>query len=139
MTVKGRRRLKLMLRSAPLALVMFAAAACQPASTSPKPSAPPALPAASAPSEPGVAAFAQAACGGCHAVKAGVLSPNPASPGFAEIANKPGLTQASLATWLRDAHNYPEDMDFDLDAAQVEALARYILTLRDADYRAPIS
>jgi len=53
---------------------------------------------ATARAERGVAAFAQAACGGCHAVKAGMLSANPASLGFAEIANKAGLTQASLAT-----------------------------------------
>jgi mono/diheme cytochrome c family protein len=96
-------------------------------------------PVAQAPAEPGIAAFAQAACGGCHAVKAGMLSPNPASPGFAEIANRAGLTQGSLGTWLRDAHNYPEDMDFDLDPAQVEALVAYILSLREADYRPPIS
>ena len=125
-----------MTRSLPLVLALFVTAACQPASPPPQQSAPPV---ASAPAEPGIAAFAQAACGGCHAVKTGVLSPNPASPGFAEIANKAGLTQTSLATWLRDAHNYPEDMDFDLDAVQVEALAGYILTLREADYRAPIS
>jgi mono/diheme cytochrome c family protein len=87
----------------------------------------------------GVLAFAQAACGGCHAVEAGSLSPNPASPSFADIANRPGLTQGTLATWLRDAHNYPEDMDFDLYDKQVDALSEYILTLRDPAYRAPIS
>jgi mono/diheme cytochrome c family protein len=82
---------------------------------------------------------AQAACGGCHAVRPDALSPNPGSPAFAEIANKPEVTQSSLATWLRDAHNYPEDMDFDLNAAQVDALAAYILTLRDPAYKSPIS
>lgn len=120
--------------------VLSAVAACQsPSGGQQDQAAGPPTPIAEAPAEPGIAAFAQAACGGCHAVKAGSLSPNPASPGFAEIANKAGMTQASLATWLRDAHNYPEDMEFELDAAQVEALAAYILTLREADYRAPIS
>lgn len=91
------------------------------------------------PPDPPIAAFAQAACGGCHAVRPDSLSPNPASPAFAEIANRPGLTEASMATWLRDAHNYPEDMDFELDGKQVDALAAYILSLRVPDYRAPIS
>lgn len=83
-------------------------------------------------------AFAQAACGGCHAVEAGMLSPNPLSPPFAEIVNRKGLTADSLTSWLRDAHNYPEEMDFDLDKPQVEDLAAYMLTLRDKDYEKPI-
>ncbi len=87
----------------------------------------------------GTLAFAQAACGGCHAVEAGTLSPNPASPSFEEIANRKKLSEATLATWLRDAHNYPEVMDFDLDQAQVDALAAHILTLRDPAWREPIS
>lgn len=120
--------------------VLSAVAACQsPSGGPPSQAAAISPPVAEVPAEPGITAFAQAACGGCHAVKAGSLSPNPASPGFAEIANKGGLTEASLTTWLRDAHNYPEDMEFDLDAAQVEALVAYILALREADYRAPIS
>jgi mono/diheme cytochrome c family protein len=128
-----------MMKLVALASILLGAAACQPVAAPASRSATPSQPAASIPAEPGIAAFAQAACGGCHAVKAGALSPNPASPGFAEIANRAGLTQGSLGTWLRDAHNYPEDMDFDLDPAQVEALVAYILSLREADYRAPIS
>ncbi len=80
-------------------------------------------------------AFVQAACGGCHAVEAPGLSPNPASPPFADIANRDGLTKATLLNWLTDAHNYPEVMDFDLDPPQVEEIADYILTLRSEDYR----
>lgn len=80
-------------------------------------------------------AFVQAACGGCHAVETPGLSPNPASPPFAQIANRAGLTRATLLHWLSDAHNYPEVMDFDLDEAQVEQIADYILTLRSAGYR----
>lgn len=126
-------------RSLPIFLTL-ALAACQSASDAPSRqmvAVPP--PAAATPGELGIVAFSQAACGGCHAVRSETLSPNPASPAFAEIANRSGLTQASLATWLRDAHNYPEDMDFDLDGAKADALAAYILSLREADYRAPIS
>ena len=80
-------------------------------------------------------AFVQAACGGCHSVEPPDLSPNPLSPPFADIANREGLTKATLVGWLTDAHNYPEMMDFDLDPPQVEDIADYILTLRSDDYR----
>ena len=83
-------------------------------------------------------AFAQGACGGCHAVEHPGLSPNPEAPPFAAIVNRGGLTQQTLATWLRDAHNYPEEMDFDLGAPQVEALVEYMLTLQDENYRPTI-
>lgn len=76
-------------------------------------------------------AFAQASCGGCHAVEQQGLSPNPESPTFAEIASRPGVTVRTLSTYLRDAHNYPEAMDFDLTRQQANALAEYMLTLRE--------
>lgn len=82
-------------------------------------------------------AFAQAACGGCHAVEPPGLSPNSQSPTFADIANSPGLTDDTLALWLSDAHNYPEEMDFDLNEKQVETIARHMLRLRDPDYEKP--
>lgn len=83
-------------------------------------------------------AFAQAACGGCHAVEANDLSPVPDVPRWIDIANRPGLSEVTLANWLRDAHNYPEMMDFDLDGDQVDMIASYMLTLRSTDYkRAP--
>lgn len=83
--------------------------------------------------------FAQAACGGCHAVQAPWLSPNPAAPGFADVANREGVTEETLHTYLIDAHNYPLEMDFDLDSSQARALAQYILALRDPNYRPPPS
>lgn len=83
-------------------------------------------------------AFAQAACGGCHAVEPPGLSPNPKSPTFADIANSPGLTDDTLAVWLSDAHNYPEEMDFDLNDKQIETIARHMLRLRDPDYEKSI-
>lgn len=83
-------------------------------------------------------AFVQAACGGCHAVEANDLSPNPQAPRWVDIANRPELTEDTLASWLRDAHNYPEIMDFDLDGDQVDMIAAYMVTLRSPDYkRAP--
>lgn len=79
-------------------------------------------------------AFVEAACGGCHAVEPPFLSPNPASPSFAAIANRRGLSERSLATWLSEAHNYPEEMDFTLTKPQVDQIAAYMVTLRDAGY-----
>jgi hypothetical protein len=84
-----------------------------------------------------VLAFAQAACGGCHAVEQDMLSPNPLAPEWPRIVNTPGLTSASLERWLVDAHNYPEEMDFDLDAPQVEDLVAYMLGLRREGYEPP--
>jgi mono/diheme cytochrome c family protein len=83
-------------------------------------------------------AFAQAACGGCHSVARYGASPNPNSPPFAAIVNQQGLTRQTLATWLRDAHNYPEEMEFSLDGPEVDRLVDYMLTLRDPNYRPQI-
>ena len=79
-------------------------------------------------------AFVEAACGGCHAVEPPFLSPNPRSPSFAAIANRRGLSEQSLADWLAEAHNYPEDMDFTLTRKQIDQIAAYMVTLRDAGY-----
>lgn len=79
-------------------------------------------------------AFVEAACGGCHAVEPPFLSPNPASPSFAAIANRNGLSEKSLADWLEDAHNYPEMMDFTLTRAQIDQIAHYMVSLRKAGY-----
>ncbi len=80
-------------------------------------------------------AFVEAACGGCHAVEPPFLSPNPESPSFAAIANREGLSEATLGSWLFDAHNYPEQMDFTLTREQAEQIADYMITLRRAGYR----
>lgn len=119
------------------AFALFAAplltlAACQtPGSENP----PPMVGKATSPSpDTRAPAFVEAACGGCHAVEPPFLSPNPASPSFAAIANRRGLSEASLADWLAEAHNYPEDMDFTLTRPQINQIARYMVTLRDAGY-----
>lgn len=82
--------------------------------------------------------FAQQACGDCHAVTPPGVSPNPKSPPFTDIANSPGLTNETLAVWLTDAHNYPEDMNFRLNREQVDTIARHMLRLRDPNYEKSI-
>ncbi len=80
-------------------------------------------------------AFAQAACGGCHAVEPEWLSPNSEAPTFAAIANQSRLTGETLSNYLKDAHNYPEAMDFELTAEHVDQLTVYILSLRSGDFK----
>ena len=82
-------------------------------------------------------ALAQAACAGCHSVERYGLSPNPKSPEFPTIANARGLSVATLTNWLRNAHNYPEEMDFYLEDDEVASLVGYILSLRDEAYQPP--
>lgn len=96
----------------------FALAAC---ATTPEP----------APAPP---AFVEAACGGCHAVEPPFLSPNRRAPSFEAVANRPGVTRATIRAWLVNAHNYPEEMDFDLERDHVEQVSGYMITLRRRDY-----
>ena len=97
---------------------------------------PPAEPAASTVAPPGQA-FAQASCGGCHAVGRSGSSSNPNAPPFPAIVNQEGLTAETLSFWLRGAHNYPREMDFYLAEREVDELVAYMLTLRDPNYRRP--
>lgn len=97
---------------------------------------PSAEPAASAAQSRGQA-LAQASCGSCHAIERYGLSPNRAAPPFAAIVNQQELTAETLSTWLRDAHNYPQQMEFSLGERAVDDLVAYMLTLRDPDYRPP--
>jgi mono/diheme cytochrome c family protein len=91
-----------------------------------------------APSPERKVAFVQGSCGGCHAVDRHGVSPNPNAPPFAAIVNRPGLTAETLAIWLRDAHNYPAEMEFYLEGAEVDLLVEHMLTLRDPNYRPAI-
>jgi mono/diheme cytochrome c family protein len=83
------------------------------------------------------AGLAQQACGGCHAVGRAGTSRNPNAAPFAAIANQEGLTAETLSTWLRGAHNYPREMDFQLNDQQVDLLVAHMLSLRDPNYRRP--
>ena len=78
--------------------------------------------------------YVEAVCGECHAVTANAVSPKPDAPGFADIANSPGLTRETLETFLSDAHNYPMQMDVDLDETDIEIIADHIMTLQSDDY-----
>ena len=80
-------------------------------------------------------AYAQGSCGGCHAVERYGESPNPSAPPFAHIVNQEGLTRETLSSWLRDAHNYPAEMEFYLEPREVDYLVGHMLTLRDENYR----
>lgn len=114
------------LKPLPVLAFAFGLAACQPVP-----------PAGTASAPPVGEALASARCGTCHAIGRQGLSPNPNAPPFAAIVNQPGLTDATLSTWLRDAHNYPQDMDFTLGEGEVDALIAHMLMLRDPDYRPP--
>lgn len=82
--------------------------------------------------------FAAARCAGCHAIRPGQGSPNPEAPPFQAVANQPGLTGATLQQFLRDSHNYPAAMNFEIDRAATGDLANYIVTLKSKNYRPAI-
>lgn len=75
--------------------------------------------------------FAQAHCASCHAVARNQYSPNPAAPPWEDVVNKEGLTRETLTYWLRHSHNFPEIMNFEIEDGQIDALASYMLTLRE--------
>ena len=80
-------------------------------------------------------AFAQRRCSACHGVTANTISPNPESPPFEDIANRPGVTRATLRAFLRDSHNYPAAMNFRVERARIRDLADYVLTMKQPGYR----
>jgi hypothetical protein len=82
--------------------------------------------------------FARNRCSDCHAVARWEDSRNPDAPPFERIANTPGLTRESLGKWLRDAHNYPDAMYFEIPAEHIDDLAAYMITLRRDDYKPEI-
>lgn len=108
-------------------LAIASLAACQTATTDP------------APKLTGKAAegkqLADALCSSCHAVAVGEVSPNPQAPTFPNIANMSGLTVVTLVDFLRDSHNFPERMNFEVVPEDAEALAAYMITLRADDYK----
>ena len=76
-------------------------------------------------------AFAQAHCASCHAVARLKISPHPEAPTFEEVVNTPGLSSETLNSWLRNSHNFPEIMGFEIEPDQIDDLAAYMLTLQD--------
>lgn len=83
-------------------------------------------------------AFAQARCSACHAITAQGIPPNPESPPFAAVVNRPGITRDTLRQFLRDSHNFPGAMNFRVEPEQIDDLADYMLTLQTPGYRPPI-
>lgn len=79
--------------------------------------------------------LAKQRCSACHAVTENGISPNPESPPFEDIANRPGITTATIGLFLRDSHNFPAAMNFRLDDIHVSDLSQYILTMKKLDYR----
>ena len=114
-----------------MALASLLLAGCQSAGPVAAPAAAPSPAAANADAVPD---YVTAICGECHAVRDNAVSVNPQAPGFADIANSPGLTRDTLVTFLSDAHNYPMQMDVDLVEEDIELIADYMLTLQSDDY-----
>ncbi len=83
-------------------------------------------------------ATAKARCAACHAVTANGSSPNPESPAFEDIANRSGLTTATLRQYLRDAHNYPDAMQFRLNRNEARDLSAYLITLKRPGHKPAI-
>lgn len=120
-----------------MATLLFSITACQtgPVNQAGPTGQPQTAPAATLPKGDEGLTFIETSCGRCHGVEKTDLSPLTQAPTFAAIANRDGLTQVSLATWLKEAHNYPEMMDFDLHPERADAIAEYMMTLRQDDYR----
>ncbi|WP_156423805.1 hypothetical protein [Erythrobacter sp. YT30] len=85
-------------------------------------------------SQPTPPNLVQGVCGDCHGVEPPFLSPNPSAPSFADIANRQGMSEESLTSWLIEAHNYPELMDFELSESEAGEVARYLISLQSEDY-----
>jgi len=80
-------------------------------------------------------AFAGDLCTRCHATENNRVSPNPQAPPFEDIAGRPGVTGDTLRQFLKDAHNFPDAMQFRLSPADTRDLAAYIMTLRSESRR----
>lgn len=112
-----------------VAIAMLSLGACTTSSPAVKNANVTAVPAADAATR-GLA-FAQAHCASCHAVAINQYSPVPAAPAFPAVINTPGLTPETLGTWLRDSHNFPEIMNFEIKPDHIADLAAYMMTLRE--------
>ena len=82
--------------------------------------------------------FIVGVCGECHAVTANGVSPIAYAPEFGDIANTPGLTRETLEAFLSDAHNYPMQMDLDLDQTDIKSIVDHIMAMQsDKHMRRP--
>jgi len=75
------------------------------------------------------AKLAVSVCAQCHAVRADQMrSPDPMAPGFANVANWPGMTDRALRVWLQTSH--PTMPNFMLKRGERNDVAAYILSLK---------
>lgn len=56
-----------------------------------------------------------------------------AAPGFSAIANSPELSRLTLAQWMNNHQNYPDEMYFQIPEEHIDDLVAYIITLRRPD------
>jgi mono/diheme cytochrome c family protein len=82
--------------------------------------------------------FAKANCAACHGIVANASSPNPEAPPLEMVVNVTGLSARSLERFLRDSHNFPGQMAFEIDPAKVDDLTAYMMTLRRPGYNPDI-
>lgn len=77
--------------------------------------------------------IARDSCRGCHEISSTRESPNPNAPSFRDVVNRSGMSDERLATWLRDAHNYPIEMGVHLEPHQVDSLVAYMMRLHSGE------
>lgn len=77
--------------------------------------------------------IARDSCSECHATAASRKSPNQDAPAFLDIVDRQGMSAQALAAWLKDAHNYPAEMGFELGPHQAESLAAYMTSLQASE------
>jgi mono/diheme cytochrome c family protein len=82
--------------------------------------------------------FAKANCAACHGIIANASSPTPDAPPFEMVVNVTGLSARSLEKFLKDSHNFPGQMAFEIDPAKVDDLTSYMMTLRRPGYNPDI-
>ena len=82
--------------------------------------------------------FAKAHYAACHGVTANASSPNPEAPPIEAVFNTTDLTARTLGTFLRNSHNFPGQMAFEIDPGKVGDLAVYMMTLRQPAYHPAI-
>ena len=74
-------------------------------------------------------AYANKACGDCHAVAQGQRgSPDLKAPTFESVANIPGMTGTALNVWLHSPH--PTMPQLIINPDRIDDLAAYMATLK---------
>ena len=77
--------------------------------------------------------FARGRCADCHSVETADASPRPSAPSFVDVANERGGDRAALEAWLRQPHDFPDAMYFEIPAENITDLAAYMAALQSED------